>query len=561
MTTVAPPLTTARPPAASTPPDPTSSTPAAASSAPAPTSSGSAAASSAPAPTSSGSAAASSAPRDRAAALGRLLLCVAVLGGAVVAGIGFAGSYSALRSLAAEKGFGGFAPWFPIGVDAGIIVALAADLYLLRRGVSWPWLRPVAHGLTLATVWFNANAGELSPAADPVAAAMHAVMPLLFVVAVEAARFLVVRTADLEAGRETGGVPLLRWLLSPARTWTMWRRMKLWGLSYSAVMARERALRVYRVMLERQYGKAKKAPSDARLPLTMARYGLTVDEALALPQEAEERERERREAEADRKAAEEIRARRRDAERRKAAVEADGDVAATEVKVGASTDAARRLAALEAEALDSAVMAEARAREAAAEARQAEEEARKREADRRAAEEELRAAELRRQADEELRAAELEERAVETQRAAEARKAAAEIERRAREIERVAAEEKQRADEAEAAAAEARSRKKAADRDAAEAEERAAKAKERAAEARRRAVEIERRAVEAEDELRLSPKERAVRRVARMVLAEAGGDAERLPLDRVAETLGVATGTASEYRKAASALLADGYRP
>ncbi|MTE22611.1 DUF2637 domain-containing protein [Streptomyces sp. TRM43335] len=541
MTTIAPPPTTARPPAASTPP-------AAASSAPAPTSS-------TPGPTSSTPAAASSTPRDRAAVLGRLLLCVAVLGGAVVAGIGFAGSYSALRQLAAQKGFGDFAPWFPIGVDAGIIVALAADLYLLRRGVSWPWLRPVAHGLTLATVWFNANAGELSPAADPVAAAMHAVMPLLFVVAVEAARFLVVRTADLEAGRETGGVPLLRWLLSPARTWTMWRRMKLWGLPYSAVVARERALRVYRVMLERQYGKAKHAPSDARLPLTMARYGLTVDEALALPQAAEEQERERREAEADRKVAEEIRAKEREAERRKAALRADGSVKTTAAEVGAQTAAAERLAALEAEAVDSAAVAEARAREAAAEARQAEERARRQEADRKAAEEELRAAELRRQAAEEDQAAELEARAVETERAAEARLRAAEANRRAAEIEARAAEDAARA-------AEARRQKQAADRAVAEDEAAAAEARQRAVEATARALEIERRAVETEDELRLSPTERAARKVARLVLAEAGGDAERLPLERVAEALGgVSPATASARRKEAAALLADGYRP
>ncbi|HEX5569066.1 MAG TPA: DUF2637 domain-containing protein, partial [Streptomyces sp.] len=345
MTTAAPPLEAARPLAGSTPPAAASNTPAAVSRARPSVSS---------TPDS-----ASTTPRDRAAVLGRLLLCVAVAGGLVVAAIGFAGSYSALKSLAVEKGFRGFSPWFPIGVDAGIIVALAADLYLLRRGVSWPWLRPVAHGLTLATVWFNANAGEQSPLADPVAAAMHAVMPLLFVVAVEAARFLVIRTADLEAGRDTGGVPALRWLLSPARTWSMWRRMKLWGLSYSAVVAREKALRVYRVMLDRQYGKARKAPSDARLPLTMARYGLTVEEALALPQEAEEREQRRREAEEDRKADEAIRAKERDAKRRKAELRADGSVQTTAAEVDAQTAAAQRLAALETEALDSAVMAEA----------------------------------------------------------------------------------------------------------------------------------------------------------------------------------------------------------
>ncbi|MCG3039194.1 DUF2637 domain-containing protein [Streptomyces sp. S1A] len=499
-------------------------------------------------------AAASGTGRDRAAILGRLLLCVAVLGGAVVAGIGFAGSYSALRQLAVEKGFGGFAPWFPIGVDAGIIVALAADLYLLRRGVSWPWLRPVAHGLTLATVWFNANAGEHGPLADPVAAAMHAVMPCLFVVAVEAARFLVIRTADLEAGRETGGVPLLRWLLSPARTWSMWRRMKLWGLSYSAVVAREQALRVYRVMLERRYGKAKKAPSDERLPLTMARYGLTVEEALALPQAAEERERERREAEADRKAQEAIRAKEREAERRRAELRADGSVKTTAAEVEAETAAAERLAVLEAEALDSAVLAEARAREAEAERKEAQERKAAAAAALEAAELERRAAAERAEADKAARAAEVEERALETAAAAEARLRAAEVNERAAEVERAAAEARRGAAEAEEekAAAEAREEARRAD---------AERSRLAAAEARARALEVERRAVEAEDELRLTPKERAVRRVARMVLAEAGGDAERLPLGRVAEALGVAESTASQYRAQAAELLAGGYRP
>ncbi|CAL9478526.1 hypothetical protein SUDANB106_03011 [Streptomyces sp. enrichment culture] len=499
-------------------------------------------------------AAASDTPRDRAALLGRLLLCVAVLGGAVVAGIGFAGSYSALKALALQKGFGGFAPWFPIGVDAGIIVALAADLYLLRRGVCWPWLRPVAHGLTLATVWFNANAGQHGPLADPVAAAMHAVMPCLFVVAVEAARFLVIRTADLEAGREAGGVPLLRWLLSPARTWTMWRRMKLWGLPYSAVVAREQALRVYRVMLERKHGKAKKAPSDARLPLTMARYGLTVEEALALPQAAEERERKRREAEADRKAQEAIRAKEREAERRRAELRADGSVKTTAAEVEAETAAAERLAVLEAEALDSAVIAEARARQAAAEAREAEDRKAAAAAALEAAELERQAAEKRAAADQAARAAEVEERALETAAAAEARKRAAEANRRAAEVEQAAAEARKRAAEADAQKAAAEARQRAAEADA-------ESSRLAAAEARAHALEVERRAVEAEDELRLTPKERAVRRVARLVLAEAGGDIERLPLGRVAEALGVAESTASQYRAQAAELLAGGYRP
>ncbi|MGW2827424.1 DUF2637 domain-containing protein, partial [Streptomyces sp. NPDC001443] len=47
-----------------------------------------------------------------------------------VAGIGFAGSYVAVRELAARKGFGNFSYVFPIGIDAGICVLLALDLLL-----------------------------------------------------------------------------------------------------------------------------------------------------------------------------------------------------------------------------------------------------------------------------------------------------------------------------------------------------------------------------------------------------------------------------------------------
>ncbi|MFI1962408.1 DUF2637 domain-containing protein, partial [Streptomyces althioticus] len=335
----------------------------------------------------------------------RALAVVAVLGAVAVAGIGFAGSYSALRALAEDKGFGGFAPAFPIGVDAGIIVALALDLYLARRGLSWPFLRPVAHGLTLATVYFNANAGEHSPAEDPVAAAMHAVMPVLFVVAVEAARYLVIRTSGLAHGTRPDRVPLHRWILAPVPTFGLWRRMRLWGItSYAEAVERDQELRVYRVMLERKHKSIRKAPSDARLPLTMAKYGLTVDEALGLPQEAAEREQRRREDEEARKVAEEIRAAERAAELQAARLRSSGLVEAARHEVDASTAAAQaraqatvtaveRSAALETEALDSAAAAEARAREAAAERAAAEERKAAAETAAAAAETELRAAE------------------------------------------------------------------------------------------------------------------------------------------------------------------------
>ncbi|MFF2927172.1 hypothetical protein ACFVTP_33010, partial [Streptomyces celluloflavus] len=90
---------------------------------------------------------------------------------------------------------------------------------------------------------------------------------------------------------------------------------------------------------------------------------------------------------------------------------------------------------------------------------------------------------------------------------------------------------------------------------------RAAEIEHRAAETRRAAAEMERRALEAEDEARLTPSERNDRKIARLVLSEAGGSAEALPLDRIKDVLGVADSTASERRKKAAELIARGYNP
>ncbi|WP_344393236.1 DUF2637 domain-containing protein, partial [Streptomyces aureus] len=47
----------------------------------------------------------------------RILIGVVVAGAVVIAGIGFAGSYAAVRELALQKGFGNFSYVFPIGID------------------------------------------------------------------------------------------------------------------------------------------------------------------------------------------------------------------------------------------------------------------------------------------------------------------------------------------------------------------------------------------------------------------------------------------------------------
>ncbi|MFE2971674.1 DUF2637 domain-containing protein, partial [Streptomyces sp. NPDC059340] len=88
--------------------------------------------------------------RHRLTRVQRSLVGVVVGGAVVIAGIGFAGSYAAVRELALKKGFGNFAYVFPIGIDAGICVLLALDLLLTWIRIPFPLLRQTAWLLTVA---------------------------------------------------------------------------------------------------------------------------------------------------------------------------------------------------------------------------------------------------------------------------------------------------------------------------------------------------------------------------------------------------------------------------
>ncbi|MFE9253279.1 DUF2637 domain-containing protein [Streptomyces sp. NPDC007088] len=203
----------------------------------------------------------------------RILVGVVVAGAVVIAGIGFAGSYAAVRELAVEKGFGNFSYVLPIGIDAGICVLLALDLLLTWIRIPFPLLRQTAWLLTAATIAFNGAAAW----PDPLGVGMHAVIPVLFVVSVEAARHAIGRIADITADRHMEGVRLTRWLLSPVPTFVLWRRMKLWELrSYEQVIKLEQERLVYRARLRSRFGRAwrRKAPVESLMPLRLARYGV-----------------------------------------------------------------------------------------------------------------------------------------------------------------------------------------------------------------------------------------------------------------------------------------------
>ncbi|MDK1475385.1 DUF2637 domain-containing protein [Streptomyces sp. 549] len=203
----------------------------------------------------------------------RVLIGVVLVGAMVIAAIGFAGSYAAVRELAEDKGFGAFAPFFPIGIDAGIVVLLSLDLLLTWLRIGFPLLRQTAWLLTAATIAFNGAAAW----PDPLGVGMHAVIPLLFVVSVEAARHAVGRIADITADKHMEGVRLSRWLLAFPSTFRLWRRMKLWELrSYDEVIRLEQDRLVYQARLQARFGRAwrRKAPVEALMPLKLARFGV-----------------------------------------------------------------------------------------------------------------------------------------------------------------------------------------------------------------------------------------------------------------------------------------------
>ncbi|MFE6287981.1 DUF2637 domain-containing protein [Streptomyces sp. NPDC057877] len=207
----------------------------------------------------------------------RVLIGVVVFGAVIIAGIGFAGSYAAVRELALKKGFGDFSYVFPIGIDAGICVLLALDLLLTWIRIPFPLLRQTAWLLTAATIAFNGAAAW----PDPLGVGMHGVIPILFVVSVEAARHAIGRIADITADKHMEGVRLTRWLLSPVPTFLLWRRMKLWELrSYEQVIKLEQERLVYQARLRSRYGRAwrRKAPVESLMPLRLARYGVPLAE-------------------------------------------------------------------------------------------------------------------------------------------------------------------------------------------------------------------------------------------------------------------------------------------
>jgi hypothetical protein len=170
--------------------------------------------------------------------------------------LGVIGAVNSFRAVAdaVEPSFGGLAWTVPVGVDVGIAVFTALDLLLARLGMRMTWLRLVPWVLVATTIYLNV-AGEH----DPAAALAHGVLPGLWVIAVEAGSHVVrtrVGLASSSTVEQMDRVRWSRWLLAPASTLRLWRRMVLWETrSYSEALRRERARLLARTELQDRWGR------------------------------------------------------------------------------------------------------------------------------------------------------------------------------------------------------------------------------------------------------------------------------------------------------------------
>jgi hypothetical protein len=177
-------------------------------------------------------------PDQRARELTEYEHTAVVVVGAMVAVLGLLGFVNSFARVAAaaRASFGWLAYTLPIGVDLGIAVFSALDIVLARLDMRVRWLRLIPWSLTGATVYLNV-AGETSP----FAIVAHAVLPALWVAAVEVAAHVVRTRAGLAAGTRMDSIRASRWFLAPSATARLWRRMVLWETrSYPSALVRER---------------------------------------------------------------------------------------------------------------------------------------------------------------------------------------------------------------------------------------------------------------------------------------------------------------------------------
>jgi len=204
------------------------------------------------------------------AALALLVTVVAL----VLIAYGAAASYDNLWHLALSRGVP-LPRLMPVGLDGGLIGTVALDLVLTWIGYPLWWLRATARMFALGTVAANALAGW----PDPVGMFLRIAAPALIVIITEALRAVLLKRRREQAG--DGRIPAGRWLLAFRSTFSLWRRMKLWGVTdygegLATEMRRRQAVESLKVTYRGEDWR-EQVPGDLAWMLTQ---GVFMDEAL-----------------------------------------------------------------------------------------------------------------------------------------------------------------------------------------------------------------------------------------------------------------------------------------
>ncbi|MEV7971476.1 DUF2637 domain-containing protein [Sphaerisporangium sp. NPDC088356] len=164
--------------------------------------------------------------------------------------IGFVNSFEKVAT-AAVPSFGWFAWTVPLGIDLGIAVFSVLDIVLCRLGMRVRFLRMIPWALTAATIYLNI-AGET----DAFAIVAHAILPLLWVIAVEVGAHVLRKRAGLSSATRMDSIRKSRWILALPSTFSLWRRMILWEIrSYPLALQRERDRVLAKTELQDRYGR------------------------------------------------------------------------------------------------------------------------------------------------------------------------------------------------------------------------------------------------------------------------------------------------------------------
>ncbi|WP_256255907.1 DUF2637 domain-containing protein [Streptomyces sp. MUSC 14] len=184
---------------------------------------------------------------------------VGALAAAAVGALGLVSSFDAVSLAAARWGFS--QPHIlPIAIDVAIPVFTLANLLLIRLDMALAWVRFVPWVLTLVTCWLNVAAGHSLSAK-----VAHGTMPLLWVVFSEIGAHVYAVRIGAVTGRRMEKIRFSRWLLAPAPTFALWRRMTLWEVtSYSDALALERERLLARADLRERYGRTWRRQTPRR---------------------------------------------------------------------------------------------------------------------------------------------------------------------------------------------------------------------------------------------------------------------------------------------------------